>query len=424
MGYITAGVNHKTAPISLREQVAFSTAQLPEALRDALEQTGLNELVILSTCNRTELYAHSNLQSDAITAVMERLIQWLVGYHQTDSSELTSHIYCFYDQAAVSHLMSVACGLDSMVLGEPQILGQLKTAYAEATQAGTVGSLLNRLFQYTFTTAKQIRTQTEIGVAPVSVAYAATRLAQQIFSDITQITALLIGAGDTIELTAQHLAAQKVKSLIVANRTYERARELTDQFGGTAVLLGDLPRVLPRCDMVISSTASSLPVLGKGAVECALQQRKHRPMFLVDMAVPRDIEPQVSELPDVYLYTVDDLNHVINDNRQQRQAAAKQAQGMIDASAQTFMTSLQALDGVDILRTYRGAMEAHRDELMSRALKALKRGDDPEQVLQQFARALTNKFMHNPSVEIKKAAQYQQKELLVWAATVLGVSGE
>lgn len=417
MGYITAGINHRTAPITLREQVAFSAEQLPDALQDARRFLGSEEVAILSTCNRTELYCSNH----GMKIRPPRIIDWLTHYHQADPHLLSEHSYIHQDRDAVQHIMRVACGLDSLVLGEPQILGQLKTAYAIAQEAGTTGSGLSRLFQHSFTTAKQIRTETAINQQPVSVAYAATRLAQQIFSDLRENTALLIGAGETIELVARHLRQQGLGNIIVANRTLERARRLTEPFGGQPVLLSDLSQVLHQCDIVISSTASPIPVLGKGAIERALKQRRHSPMFMVDIAVPRDIEPEVSELADVFLYTVDDLQDVIEDNLQQRKKAAHQAEEMIRSDVFEFMTRLRTLDAVGLLRSYRKNAEQIRDLELERALQLIARGGDSRQVLQQFARSLTNKLMHEPCVQMKAAAAKGELEKLDWAEKLLGL---
>lgn len=438
MGYITAGINHRTAPIALREQVAFSADQLPDALQNARSHTGIEEIVILSTCNRTEIYcAVHGCNDEAMEAYYEKLIDWLIHYrqiqnrqiqshqidsHQTGSKLLTEHSYLFHDEEAVRHLMRVACGLDSMILGEPQILGQIKSAYACAQEADTAGPGLNRLFQHSFTTAKQIRTETAINQQPVSVAYAATRLAQQIFADLSENTALLIGAGETMELTARHLCQQGVTNIIVANRTLERAQRLTDIFGGKPVLLSDLSQILHESDIVISSTASPVPVLGKGAVERALKQRKHKPMFMVDIAVPRDIEPEIGALGDVYLYTVDDLQDAIEENLQQRKDAARQAERMIEADTFEFMTRMRSLDAVSLLRSYRQNSEAVRDQELEKAMQWLARGAHPEEVLQQLARSLTNKLMHHPSVQLKNAAAMGQQEKLEWAEKLLGIS--
>ena len=414
MGYLTAGINHTTAPVSLREQVAFSLEQLPEALHDASRYLATREVAILSTCNRTELYFASHTD-------LHKALTWLTQYHNLDQRLLYDHSYIYQNEYAVRHIMRVACGLDSMVLGEPQILGQLKSAYATAREAGTIGSHLSRLFQFSFTTAKQVRTNTAIGRQPVSIAYAATALAKQIFSDLSQNTALLIGAGETIDLVTKHLYQQGLKNMIVVNRTMSRARVLADQFNGRCALLSDIPEVLPEADIVISSTASPVPVLGKGVVERALKLRKHRPMFMVDIAVPRDIEPEISELPDVYLYTVDDLQDVIEDNRQQRQTAAREAEHIVESGTAEFMAQLRSLNAVSLLRAYRNQTEAVRDQELEKAILALGNGSPPELVLTQFARTLTNKLMHTPSVQLKKVAADGQEERLEWAEELLGI---
>lgn len=417
MGYLTAGINHKTAPISLREQVAFSPDQLPEALRDASHYLKTKEIAILSTCNRTELYFTSHTDR-------QKALNWLTSYHNLDQQLLKDHSYIYQNEYAVRHIMRVACGLDSMVLGEPQILGQLKSAYATAQKAGTIGSHLSRLFQFSFTTAKQVRTETAIGRQPVSIAYAATTLAKQIFSDLSQNSALLIGAGETIELVAKHLHQQGLRNMTVANRTMNRARMLADKFDGKSALLSDIPHVLPEADIVIASTASPVPVLGKGVVERALKKRKHRPMFMVDIAVPRDIEQEVGDLADVYLYTVDDLHDVIEDNMQQRQTAAHEAEYIVEAGTDEFMAQLRSLDAVSTLRAYRKNTEMIRDQELERAMLALGNGASAEQVLSQFARTLTNKLMHTPSVQLKKIASNGLQDRLEWAEELLGVDSK
>ena len=417
MGYLTAGINHRTAPVTLRELVAFSPEQLPDALRDAKQYLGIREVAILSTCNRTELYC----SHEAANSHYDRAIDWLTCYHKVNSEQVSGYTYQHRNQEAVRHIMRVACGLDSMVLGEPQILGQLKNAYATAQAAGTAGPELNRLFQHSFTTAKQVRTETAINQQPVSIAYAATQLAKQIFADLSQNTALLIGAGETIELVTRHLRQQGLKNIIVANRTKARAQQLIDEFGGEAVLLSDLSQILHRADIIISSTASPVPVLGKGIIEKALKQRRHNPMFMVDIAVPRDIEPQVSELADIFLYTVDDLNGVIEDNLQQRREAAKQAESIIELDTFEFMTRIRSLEAVNLLRKYRENTETLRDLELQKAMQSLAKGADPQIVLQQFARSLTNKFLHEPSVQLKQAAALGKQEQLNWAETLLGI---
>ena len=396
MAFLALGINHKTASVDVRERVAFTPEQLVEALQQLCSLTPSREAAILSTCNRSELY----LEQDEICA--DEVLTWLAGYHNLSLEELRACAYVHHDAAAVRHMMRVASGLDSMVLGEPQILGQMKSAYAVAREAGTVGPLLGRLFQATFSTAKTVRTDTAIGENPVSVAFAAVSLARQIFSSLSRSQALLIGAGETITLVARHLHEQGVKRIVVANRTLERASLLAEQFGAHAVLLADIPDELVNSDIVISSTASQLPILGKGAVERALKQRKHKPIFMVDIAVPRDIEPEVGELDDVYLYTVDDLHDVVEENLKSRQGAAQAAEELVSGGVDEFMQRLRELAAVDVLRAYRQQAERLRDEELANAQRMLVNGAAPEDVLAQLARGLTNKLLHAPSVQLKK----------------------
>ncbi len=396
MAFLALGINHKTASVDVRERVAFTPEQLVEALQQLCLRTSTREAAILSTCNRSELY----LEQDSLTA--DAVLAWLADYHGLSLDELRACAYIHEDDAAVRHMMRVASGLDSMVLGEPQILGQMKSAYAVAREAGTLGPLLGRLFQATFGTAKTVRTDTAIGENPVSVAFAAVSLAKQIFSNLHRSQALLIGAGETISLVARHLHDQGIKRIVVANRTLERASNLAEQFGAHAVLLSEIPDELINSDIVISSTASQLPILGKGAVERALKKRKHKPIFMVDIAVPRDIEPEVSELDDVYLYTVDDLHEVIAENIKSRQGAAQAAEELVAVGAEDFMARLRELAAVDVLRAYRQQAERLRDEELAKALRLLSNGSSGEEALAQLARGLTNKLLHAPSVQLKK----------------------
>ncbi|MGV8844346.1 MAG: glutamyl-tRNA reductase [Pseudomonas sp.] len=409
MAFLALGINHKTASVDVRERVAFTPEQLIEALQQLCQKTSSREAAILSTCNRSELY----LEQDSLTA--ESVLTWLADYHQLKYSDLQACVYIHQDELAVRHMMRVACGLDSLVLGEPQILGQMKSAYAVARSAGTVGPLLGRLFQATFSTAKQVRTDTAIGENPVSVAFAAVSLAKQIFSDLHRSQALLIGAGETISLVARHLHEQGVKRIVVANRTLERASLLAEQFGAHAVLLSEIPQELVNSDIVISSTASQLPILGKGAVETALKLRKHKPIFMVDIAVPRDIEPEVGDLDDVYLYSVDDLQEVIADNLKSRQGAAEAAEELVAAGADDFMLRLRELAAVDVLKAFRQQAEQLRDEKLAKAQRLLANGHAPEEVLAQLARGLTNKLLHVPSVQLKKLSAAGRSDALALA---------
>lgn len=405
MTLLAFGINHTTAPLAIREKMAFAPETLEQALQEARDQVQLQEVAILSTCNRTEVYVAGD-------AEMERLMRWLADHSQMGENELRDCWYCFQDEEAVRHMMKVAGGLDSLVLGEPQILGQMKSAYAVARQAGTIGGVLHTTFQQVFGIAKRVRSETAIGENPVSVAYAAVTLAQQIFSDLKEGTALLIGAGETIQLVARHLREQGMKRLIVANRTLARARNLTEEFDAEAILLADIPEQLHRADIVISSTASQLPLLGKGAVESALKRRKHKPMFMLDIAVPRDIEAQVGDLDDVYLYTVDDLQDVIDQNKQSRALAADQAKSIITEGVSQYRDELRARDAAATISAYRGKAEGYRDEELQKALRTLASGRDPERVLTQLARNLTNKLLHAPSAALREASTQGRAEVI------------
>ena len=416
MAFIALGINHKTASVAVRERVAFSPEQLAEALRQLCRVVGSREAAILSTCNRSELYLEmENVQPRAV-------LEWLAQFHEVPVEDLHACAYVHQDDQAIRHMMRVACGLDSLVLGEPQILGQIKTAYAVAREAGTLGPLLGRLFQATFSTAKTVRTDTAIGENPVSVAFAAVSLAKQIFTDLGNSQALLVGAGETITLVARHLHEQGVKNIVVANRTLERATLLASEFDGQAIVLSDIPDALVNSDIVISSTASQLPILGKGAVERALKLRKHKPIFMVDIAVPRDIEPQVGELDDVYLYSVDDLHEVVTENLKSRQGAAKAAEELVVQGTADFMQRLRELEAVDVLRAYRQQGERLRDEELARAQRALANGTAPEDALAALARGLTNKLLHAPSVQLKRLSADGRCEALAVAQELFGLT--
>lgn len=412
MNLLVIGINHNSAPISIRERVAFVPEQMEQALKDAVDSTGVSELAILSTCNRTELYGIAEDNSDAAAMSM---LDWLSAYHHIDRAELSACIYDHRRDGALRHMMEVAAGLDSMVLGEPQILGQMKSAYAVAVDAGTANGILHRIFAHVFSVAKRVRTDTAVGENPVSVAYAAVNLTQHVFSSLSSCTALLIGAGETIELVARHLHDKGVKRIIIANRTLERARELAQKFGAEAIMLADIPQSLVGADIVVASTASQLPILGKGAVEGALKKRKHRPMVMIDIAVPRDIEPQVANLEDVYLYTVDDLREIVEENKRARQGEACKAGDIITLALAEWELQLRALDAVGTVRDFRAKAEQLRDTELDRALRNLARGDDAEQVLEQLARGLTNKLIHSPTTQIKEAGAKGRTDLIHWA---------
>jgi len=408
MALVTLGINHRTAPIELRERVAFSADRMADAFAELKAFSGASEAVILSTCNRTELYLAGD--DDCAPSVL----RWLAGFHDLPAGDLEEALYVYRDAEAVRHLMRVAAGLDSMVLGEPQILGQLKDAYAMARQYDASGGFLSRLFEHTFSVAKRVRTETAIGENPISVAYAAVSMARHIFSDMSQHKALLIGAGKTIELVSRHLADAGVKDFLVANRTLERAQVLAHARGGKGILLSEIPGHLADVDIIISSTGSPLPILGKGAVERSLKKRKHRPYFMVDIAVPRDIEPEVASLADVFLYTVDDLRQVIEENVRSREGAAREAENLIADGVDQFLSQLRALDAVSTLKQFRQRAEALRDVETEKALRALRNSADPETVLRSMARGLTNKLLHEPSIQVRKATTEGRTEVTQW----------
>lgn len=417
MSLLVLGLNHKTAPVDIRERITFGPDIVVAALRSLLEKPGLNEAVILSTCNRTEIYCGlSESENDEVGL-------WLSDFHGVELETISPYLYRHEGKDAIQHLLEVSCGLDSMVLGEPQILGQVKAAYQTANVAKATGKLLGRLFQHSFSVAKQVRTDTAIGCSPVSVAFAAVSLARQIFSDLSEQTAMLIGAGETIELAARHLHQHGIGRLIVANRTLDRAHNLANQFDGYAISLTEISTHLAEADIIISSTASPLPILGKGAVESALQKRKHQPVFMVDIAVPRDIEAEVGNLNDVYLYTVDDLDEVIQENMRSRQEAALQAKEIIEQHTEEFIGWLRSLDAVSIIQNYRGQAESIRDEVLDRSLRQLSNGKAPEEVLQYMAHTLTNKILHTPSTQIRQAGFQGQLSLLKAADTLLKTKG-
>ena len=389
MHLFALGVNHTTAPLSIREHVAFQSESLGQALHDLVAHQPVKEAAILSTCNRTELYCNTDDPQAALN--------WLAQYHRLQPTAIQPYTYALTNNDAVKHAFRVASGLDSMVLGEPQILGQMKQAVKVAEHAGTLGTLLHKLFQNTFAVAKEVRTTTDIGASSVSMAAASVKLAQRIFGDLKPLKVLFIGAGEMIELCADHFAAQQPASITVANRTMERGVALASRLGGNAIMLSDLPEHLGQFDIVITCTASQLPIVGLGMVERAIKSRKHRPMFVVDLAVPRDVETEVADLDDVFLYTVDDLAQIVQEGLGNRQLAAAEAEGIIDIRVNNFMHWLQTREAVPTIRALRDQAERTRRHEMEKALKMLARGEDPQQVLDHLSHSITNKFLHAPS---------------------------
>ena len=398
------GLNHLTAPLSVREQVVFQLDTLASALRDLVARPKVREAAILSTCNRTEVYFNGH---DAAPVV-----QWLEEFHRVPKSGLAPYIYTLPQEKAVPHAFRVASGLDSMVLGEPQILGQMKQAVRTAEAAGSLGLVLNRLFQRTFAVAKDVRTHTDIGSASISMAAAAVKLAQRIFPSITEERVLLIGAGEMIELCATHFAAQKPKSITVANRTLERGAQLAARFHADAITLNELSERLAQFDIIVTSTASSLPILGKGMLERAIKQRRHAPIFIVDLAVPRDVEPEASELDDVFLYSIDDLANIVKDSLQIRVDAVREAETMIAEQAESFLRWLEGRVVVPTITALHGHHDALRAAELDRAKRLLANGTAPDEVLDQLARGLTNKFLHGPTQALNAAGEAERAELL------------
>lgn len=411
MQLLAAGVNHKTAELDFRERITFAPEDLAAALDSLQAVPGVVQAALLSTCNRTEFYC---LVDDEAP-----LQQWLAHWHQLALADLERRWYSYRGDDALHHMMRVAGGLDSLVLGEPQVLGQMREAHALARDAGALGRELGTTFEQVFAVAKRIRTETGIGENAVSVAYAAVSFARHIFADLSASRALLIGAGETIELAARHLRDLNVRELVIANRTRERAEVLAREVNGRAVTLEELPRWLPHADILISSTGSAEHLLDRRMVQRALKQRRHRPMFMVDIAVPRDIDPAVGQWDDVYLYTVDDLHEAIEENVRQRRQAAAEAERLIDRAVAEQRRELRERVAVDTLRSYREAVMALGDAELERAMRQLDKGNDPSEVLSRFRHNLVNKILHQPSVQLRRLAAEERHEALELARELL-----
>ena len=406
MTIVALGLNHHTAPLGVRERVVFHVERLGEALGEA-KRLLAPEAAILSTCNRTEIYLSGAADEGKRAAAGE----WLARYHRVDPRELSPYLYSLPREQAVRHAFRVASGLDSMVLGEPEILGQMKEAARSAEAAGTLGTVLGKLFQRSFAVAKEVRSTTQVGANSVSMAAASVKLAARIFPSLKDQKVLFIGAGEMIELCATHFAAQGPARITVANRTLERAQALAHRFNARAIELRELAAQLHEHDIVVSSTASSLPILGKGMVERALKARRRLPMFMVDLAVPRDIEQEVGELDDVFLYTIDDLQGIVQGNLDARRAAVEQAEAIIDTQVGQFMHWMQVRQSVPLIRALREQAEDARRHEVERALKLLARGDDPKQVLEALSQGLTNKLMHAPTQALNEATGEERRTL-------------
>jgi glutamyl-tRNA reductase len=406
MPLFTIGISHHTAPIEIREKVAIPRTEFKQRIGDLCALPGIEEVLILGTCNRTEIYC---LSSDG---GQQTVTEWIHRTNDIPEGELDAHIYIHQGEETARHLVRVASGLDSLVLGETQILGQLKDAWQQAHEAGSLGKVLDRLFQHTFAAAKTIRTSSGISEHPVSVAYTAVVLARQIFGDLKSQTVVLVGAGEMVQLCGRYLVDHGIDKLLILNRSRAKAEEIAGELNATAMTLDRLDEALPRADILISSTASPQPVILRKDIKAALRKRRHRPMFLVDIAVPRDIEPQISKLNDVYLFTIDDLQQVVDENMQQRSQAAQTAQASVDESVAGFMRWLYGMRASRTLKRIREQSHEFERDLTERALNRLEAGQEPGKVLNQLASTLTNKILHLPSKRLREAAEEQDYEVL------------
>ncbi|MBF0264097.1 MAG: glutamyl-tRNA reductase [Gammaproteobacteria bacterium] len=425
MSFLAIGLNHKTAPVEIREKLSFPAETIQDALHHFISNTLVSEASILSTCNRTEIYCNINIDDndDDSTHSIEKnvnsiVIDWIKNYLNLADDNIEQYLYIHQDKLAIVHMLRVASGLDSMVLGEPQILGQMKTAFHTAKDTGTIGQLLHKLFQHTFNCAKQVRTDTAIGESAVSVAFASVSLAKQVFSDFNRHTALLIGAGETIELVALHLKEVGIKQIIIANRTIEKAHTIASDVNGYAIGLDEIPDHLAEADIVISSTASPVTLVDKSIVEQAIAKRKQRPMLMVDIAVPRDIDERINEIDDVFLYTVDDLTDIINEGLKSRQEAAVKAEDIIETQAVHFMSWIKSLKSINTLCRFREQAEHIRDVAIEEAIKDLNNHQPAEEVIKKLATQLTNKIIHTPSIQIKQAGMDDREDIIKAACTI------
>ena len=417
MSIVALGLNHTTAPLELRERANVDLAGIGSAVRALRRFPGVNEAAILSTCNRTDLYCGLCAGQDIPT-------RWFDEFLGIDRRDLTGHLYVHREDDAVRHVMRVASGLDSMVLGEPQILGQLKQAYGVARREGSIGVVLDKLFQRSFSVAKRVRTDTDIGASPVSVAYAAVTLTHRIFGELGTRTALLVGAGDTIELCARHLASSRIGRMVIANRTLEHARRIATALGAYAISLDEVPFHLAEADIVISSTGSREPIISFEHTRAAVRSRKRRPIFMADLAVPHDIDRDVGRLPDVYLYSVDDLGDVIEEGRQRRVAAAGVAEGIIDQQVAEFMAWVRGRRVSSMIVKVRESAAATRDEVLAKARRRLRSGEPADEVIEYVARTLTNKLLHTPSAGIRDAGRSDRQDIVDAARLLFGIAEE
>jgi len=403
MPLFVVGLNHQSAPLEVREKLAFPEDRQPEALADLAAQPGVAEAVLVSTCNRTELYCRAENEA--------AMRQWLERHAQRSGVTIAGHLYARTGEEAVRHAFRVASGLDSMVIGEPQILGQVKDSVRAAERGGTLGTMLGRLFQRTFAVAKQVRSETAVGAQSVSMAAAALKLAQGVYGDLSRTRMLMIGVGEMVELAATYFTAQRPQSLVVANRTLARGEEFAERFGGAAIALADMPARLAEFDIVVSGTASPTPIIGREMVEGALKARKRRPIFIVDFAVPRDVAPEVSSLSDVFLYTVDDLGGIVQEGAEKRLAAVGEAEAIVESQVQAFRELQSARAAAPVIVELRRRADQYRESELAKAKQRLARGDDPAQVLESLARGLANKFLHHPSQALSRAPEAEREAL-------------
>ncbi len=418
MSLFAFGLNHITAPVDVRERVAIPPEHLSAALRELTSTDGIREAAIVSTCNRTDLYC------ELTEASSTDAVSWFHHYHRLASGEIEPYLYQHRAAQAVRHLLRVASGLDSLVIGEPQILGQVKNAHKIARETGTAGRILDRLFQHSFSVAKQVRTETAIGSSPGSVAYAAVALARQIFGDLSDYTALLVGAGETVELAARHMHSQGLGRMIIANRTVANARRLARQFDGFAISLPEVNTHLAQADIILTSTGAQETLFHRADFEAAVKTRRRKPIFIVDIAVPRDVDETVGKLDDVYLYTVDDLAEVIEENQRSRREAAVKAEQMVDGQVTEIMGWLGTQDVAGLIRDYRGQAESTRDQVLQRALGMLGPGIEPEKALRFLANTLTNKLIHTPTSELRRAGAEGRLDTIEQAQVLLGLDDD
>ncbi|HVY23185.1 MAG TPA: glutamyl-tRNA reductase [Steroidobacteraceae bacterium] len=429
MPFIVVGINHRTAPVELREKVVFAEPELPAALDELRQLPQVRESVIVSTCNRTELYCYADVEDPVAAShtaspanIPATIIDWLAQWHEINASDIHGCVYQHHDTTAIRHAFAVASGMDSMMLGEAQILGQLKDAYRAAQQTHSTGPYLHRLFQAAFSAAKRVRTETRIGASAVSVASAAVSMARTVFEKLEERTALLLGAGETIALAARHLHASGVRRMIVCNRTLERAQALAEEFDGFAITLDRLDTHLPEADIIISSTASPAPLITHDAVKQALKARRHKPMFMADIAVPRDIEPEVAKLSDVYLFTIDHLQTVVSDNLAARQQAAVSAEQLLDEEVHVFEQHLRTLDAVPTIRQLRDDAEALKTQTIEQARRMLNNGRPAQEVLEFLADTLTHRLIHSPSQRLRQAGEQGEADLIRAAQELFALS--